>query len=188
MTDISYLGGHFLIAMPNLQDPEFFRSVTYVCEHDAEGAFGVIINHELDVNIADIFEELELECLENNPHRDRKILTGGPVDIERGLVLHKPVGSWQSTLGQNKELGITSSLDILTAIGKNQGPEKFIMILGYAGWDAGQLEQEMAANVWLSRPADDGIIFDTPVSQRWETAAKTMGVDMQWLSNDIGHA
>lgn len=188
MTETSYLGGHFLIAMPNLQDPNFLRSVTYICEHNADGAFGIVINRELDANIDEIFQELKLECVAENPCLSQKVFTGGPVDVERGLVLHQPVGHWQSTLTQNGELAVTSSMDILTAISQNEGPDDFLMVLGYAGWGTGQLEEEMAANAWLSGPADINIIFNTPVSQRWDEAAKLLGIDMRLLSNDIGHA
>ncbi|HFE37162.1 MAG TPA: YqgE/AlgH family protein [Gammaproteobacteria bacterium] len=188
MTDISYFGGHFLVAVPSLQDPNFLRSVTYICEHNADGAFGIVINRELDATISDIFRELKLTCVEDAPGLKQKVFSGGPVDIERGLVLHQPAGHWKSTLIQNNELAVTSSLDILTAIGQNQGPEKFIMVLGYAGWGAGQLEQEMAANAWLSAPANLDVIFDTPASQRWEKAAQSMGIDIRLLSSDIGHA
>lgn len=188
MLNTSYLSGHFLIAMPNLQDPNFLKSVTYICEHNAEGAFGIVINRELDSCIGDIFQELNLECIEENPHLTQKVFTGGPVDIERGLVLHEPSGEWQSTLIQNNDLAVTSSLDILRAIAQKEGPEKFMMVLGYAGWGAGQLEAEMAANAWLSGPADMDIIFETPVSQRWDKAASLLGVDLRLLSSDIGHA
>lgn len=188
MTDISYLGGHFLIAMPSLQDPHFLRSVTYICEHNAEGAFGIVVNHELDICIADIFRELKLDKADDCHTQAQRVYAGGPVDMERGLVLHKPCGRWKSTLTENNVLAVTSSLDILTAIGKNEGPEKFMMALGYAGWEAGQLEQEMRENVWLSGPADIDIIFDTPVKQRWDNAAKLVGVDIRLLSSDVGHA
>lgn len=188
MTDISYLGGHFLIAMPSLQDPNFLQSVTYICEHNAEGAFGLVINRLTDANIDEIFKELKLESLADNPCLSQRVFSGGPVDIERGLVLHRPSGKWKSTLIQNDELAVTSSLDILTAISKNEGPDDFLMILGYAGWGAGQLEEELAANAWLSGPADTDIIFKTPVNQRWDSAAKLLGVDMRLLSSDIGHA
>jgi len=188
MTEISYLGGHFLIAMPNLQDPHFLRSVTYVCEHNVDGAFGIIINRELNATISDVLNELKLDCVEGTPCLAQKVFTGGPVDIERGLILHQPVGDWKSTLIQNGELAVTSSLDILSAISQNEGPEKFIMVLGYAGWGAGQLEHEMGSNTWLSGPANMDVIFNTPASQRWDKAAKSMGVDMSLLSSDIGHA
>lgn len=188
MTDISYLSGHFLIAMPNLQDPHFLRSVTYICEHNAEGAFGIVINHELGICIADIFRELKLDKVDDCHAQAHRVYAGGPVDMERGLVLHKPSGRWKSTLTENSELAVTSSLDILTAIGKNEGPDKFLMALGYAGWEAGQLEQEMRENVWLSGPANIDIIFDTPVSQRWDDAAKLVGVNIRLLSSEVGHA
>jgi len=188
MTDTSYLGGHFLIAMPNLQDPNFLRSVTYICEHNAEGAFGIVINRELNASVAEIFQELKLEWAEDNPYVDQKVLAGGPVDVERGLVLHIPAGDWKSTLIKNGELAVTSSLDILTAISQNQAPDNFLVALGYAGWGAGQLESELAANAWLNGPADLDIIFNTPVAQRWDHAAKLLGVDLSLLSTDIGHA
>lgn len=188
MSEISYLSGHFLIAMPNLLDPNFLRTVTYICEHNADGAFGIVINRELDADISEIFQELNLEWSDDNPYVEQKVFAGGPVDVERGLVLHKPVGQWKSTIIKNDDLAVTSSLDILSAISQNNAPDQFMVALGYAGWGAGQLEQELSANAWLNGPADTEIIFETAVNQRWEKAAQLLGVDLSLLSNEIGHA
>lgn len=188
MTDASYFKGHFLIAMPSLQDPNFTQSVTFLCEHNAEGAFGLVINHETDATVAEVLGQLNISSDENNPYLNRKIFLGGPVEVERGLILHTPIGEWESTLCQHNDIAVTSSLDIMRAIGKDQAPEKFLVCLGYAGWGPGQLEQEMAQNSWLSGPADKKIIFDTPVTKRWQAAASLLGVDLNLLSSDVGHA
>ena len=188
MTDSSYLKGHFLIAMPSLQDPNFIQSVTFICEHNAEGAFGLVINHETDATIAEVLEQLNIQSDEANPYLEQKVFLGGPVEVERGLILHRPIGNWGSTICQCDDIAVTSSLDIMKAISKEQAPENFMVCLGYAGWGAGQLEQEMVDNAWLSGPADHEIIFKTPVSERWQAAASLLGVDLSRLSSDIGHA
>ncbi len=188
MIETSYLKGHFLIAMPALQDPNFTKSVTLICEHNAEGAFGVIINHETEVNVSEVFEQLHMTPAEGNPYLEQKVFLGGPVEVDRGLILHKPTGTWDSTICQNEDVALTSSLDIMQAISSNQAPERFIMCLGYAGWGAGQLEQEIAENAWLSGPADYQVIFDTPIDQRWQAAANLLGIDLNLLSSDFGHA
>jgi len=188
MTDTSYLSGHFLIAMPSLQDPNFLRTVTYVCEHNEKGAFGVIINRQLGAEISEILDQLSIPFDENNELVKKCIHMGGPVEVERGLILHSPVGRWDSTLVSHDDIGLTSSLDIMQEIVGETPPEHFFVVLGYAGWGAGQLEQELADNSWLHGPADKNIIFDMPLSQRWDAAAKLLGVDMALLSSDAGHA
>ena len=142
MTESSNLTGHFLIAMPALQDPNFLRSVTYICEHNAEGAFGIVINRETDATIAEVLSQLHLRWDPDNPYVQRKVFIGGPVEVERGLILHKPVGNWKSTIIKHADIAVTSSLDIIEAIGAGTPPDKFLVSLGYAGWGAGQLEQE----------------------------------------------
>jgi len=188
MSDSSFLSGYFLIAMPNLQDPNFLRSVTYICEHNADGAFGIVINRPLEATIGEILAQLDIKPVANNPYLQQKVFMGGPVEMERGLILHKPEGDWKATLVKIDGMAVTSSLDIMRAIAADDPPDKFLVSIGYAGWGAGQLEQELADNAWLYGPADPSIMFDLPVAQRWDAAARLLGVDLTLLSSDIGHA
>ena len=181
------LTGHFLIAMPSLNDGFFNRAVTYICEHDESGSFGVIINQETSVTLKNIVSEMKIETADSY-NEDQAIFIGGPVDQGRGFILHRPTGNWSSSLKVNENVALTTSKDILQAIANNEGPEDCIVTLGYAGWAAGQLEQEMASNTWLSCPADEQIIFNTPIEERWKAAAKLIGVDLSLMSNDAGHA
>jgi len=182
-----FLNNHFLIAMPGLKDPNFVQSVTYICEHNADGALGLVINRPTTVTLGELLEHLSQEPA--IPETGSvPVLLGGPVQRDRGFVLHSPVGDWEATLPIRDDLGMSTSRDILLAMGRGEGPEKAIITLGYAGWGAGQLEQEMAANAWLSGPADPQIIFDTPLDQRWEAAAAALGVELSLLSGDVGHA
>lgn len=185
------LTGHFIIAMPGLLDENFNHTVTYICEHDENGTFGITINRETDITVDEIISQMEIETDHNErPEQSthQTIYMGGPVQQGRGFILHKPLGNWSSTLKINDDIALTTSRDILEAIARNEGPENAIIALGYAGWGAGQLEQELAANTWLSCPAEEQIIFNTPASKRWQAAADLLGVDMQLLSNQSGHA
>ena len=181
------LTGHFLIAMPSLNDGFFNHAVTYICEHDESGSFGLIINQETTITLKQVLNEMKIECGDNY-NEDLSIFIGGPVDQGRGFILHRPTGNWSSSLAVKNDVALTTSKDILQAIANNEGPEDCIVALGYAGWAAGQLEQEMASNTWLSCPADEQIIFNTPVEERWKAAAKLIGVDLSLLSHDTGHA
>ena len=187
MTNFDSLANHFLIAMPSLADENFARSVTLICEHSDEGAMGIVINRLTDLHLGDIFEQLGIEQ-SKAANAQSVVYLGGPVQNNRGFVLHEPLGNWESTLSVTDKFGVSTSRDILEAIAENRGPEKFMVALGYAGWGAGQLEQELADNVWLCGPADYSIIFDTPWQQRWEAAAALMGIDLSQISNQIGHA
>lgn len=181
------LTGHFLIAMPSLNDGFFNQAVTYICEHDENGCFGIIINQQTNLTVKQITSELAFETSDN--YNDKQaIFIGGPVDQGRGFILHRPSGHWQSSLKVNDKVTLTTSKDILQAMVKNEGPQDSIVALGYAGWAAGQLDDEIAANTWLSCPADEQIIFNTPVEQRWKAAAKLIGVDLSLMSSDTGHA
>ncbi len=181
------LTGHFLIAMPSLNDGFFNQAVTYICEHDENGSFGIIINQQTGITLSQIAREMAIET--ENIYNDKQLVfIGGPVDQGRGFILHRPIGNWQSSLKINDSIALTTSKDILQAIINNEGPEDNIVALGYAGWAAGQLDHEMASNTWLSCPADEQIIFNTPIEERWKTAAKLIGVDLSLLSNDAGHA
>jgi putative transcriptional regulator len=181
------LSNHFLIAMPGLDDPNFHHTTTFICEHDENGALGVVINRPLDMQLGEILQHMDIEpCNEEIP--SRQVYMGGPVQSDRGFVLHEPSGNWEATLMVTDSIGITSSRDILQAIAEGRGPEKAIITLGYAGWGAGQLEEELAANTWLSGPASSKIVFETPSEKRWQAAAALLGVDLNLLSSDAGHA
>jgi len=184
---VDSLTGHFLIAMPSLNDGFFNQAVTYICEHDENGSFGIIINQQTGITLKQIAKEMALET-ENTFDDKQPVFIGGPVDQGRGFILHRPAGNWQSSLKVDGNIALTTSKDILQAIVKNEGPEDNIVALGYAGWAAGQLDSEIASNTWLSCPADEQIIFNTPVEDRWKAAAKLIGVDLSLLSSDAGHA
>ena len=187
MTDLVSLANHFLIAMPSLADANFARSVTLICEHSDEGAMGIVINRVTDLHLGDIFEQLDIEP-DKATNSESAVYLGGPVQNNRGFVLHEPLGNWESTLTVTDKFGVSTSRDILEAIAQNRGPEKFLVALGYAGWGAGQLEREISENSWLSGPASRSIIFDLPVEQRWKAAAQLVGVDLTTLSGEAGHA
>jgi putative transcriptional regulator len=182
-----YLSNQFLIAMPGLEDPNFFHSVTYICEHNEEGALGLVINRPLQMQLGEILQHIKLEDAEPEA-RQIPVHLGGPVQQDRGFVLHEPLGDWDATLKVTDRIGITSSIDILEAIARNRGPERSLIALGYAGWGAGQLEREMAENAWLSGPADPEILFNTPDAERWKAAAASLGIDLDLLSGEAGHA
>ena len=181
------LTNHFLIAMPRLEDPNFFHTVTYMCEHTSDGAMGIVINRPMELHLADIFEQLEIK-IDSSVIAEQPIYLGGPVQSDRGFVLHDSRSSWNSTMRINDEISVTTSLDILEAIAADEGPKKSLVALGYAGWGAGQLEAELAQNAWLSGPAESDIIFNRPSQERWQAAADLLGVDLNLLSGDTGHA
>lgn len=187
MPYFSQLTNHFLIAMPSLADPNFTHTVTYLCEHNQEGALGIIINRPTELTLADLAEQLNIEVTEPEL-AETPIYQGGPVQLERGFVLHSPLGEWDSTLEVTPDIGLTMSQDIIDAIANGVGPDHFLIALGYAGWGQGQLETELAANAWLNGPADSQIIFKQPIENRWTAAAALLGVDLNTLSPDVGHA
>lgn len=177
--------GQFLIAMPSLRDPVFAQTITYVCEHTPEGAMGVIINNPLNLTLAEMFRQLKLR--EDGPLSQMTVLSGGPVQFERGFVLHSNERSWESSLKVSPEISLTASRDIIESMAEGEGPEKALVTLGYAGWGAGQLEAEIAANAWLTVPADHHLLFDTPVEQRWAAASRYLGIDLNLISSVAGH-
>ncbi len=188
MTEVKSLQNHLLIAMPSLDDPYFERSLTYICEHNEEGAMGIVINQPSSMNLKELLEQTD-KALEVVAHKqDDIILAGGPVNQERGFVLHSDQGQWASSLTLADNIVITTSKDILTAIGSNSGPEKSVIALGYAGWTAGQLEQELQDNVWLTIEADPEILFNTPIHKKWQAAVNKLGIDVWQLTPDVGHA
>ncbi|MBV5309531.1 YqgE/AlgH family protein [Chromatium okenii] len=182
------LTNHLLIAMPGLQDPNFARTVTYVCEHTEQGAMGIVINRPLDVTLGELLVQLDIST-EYAAVRDTPVYQGGPVQTDRGFVLHTAGPAFDSTLAITPDISVTTSRDVLEAIASGEGPEQILIALGYAGWGGGQLEQEMGANAWLNGPASTDIIFRLAPSSRWVAAAQLLGVeDMNLLSGDIGHA
>jgi putative transcriptional regulator len=181
------LSHHFLIAMPAMADPNFARTLTYICEHNEQGALGVVINRTLDMTLATLFERIDVP-LTARGFGGMPVYYGGPVQTDRGFVLHRPAGDWQATLAVNGDIALTSSRDILQSVGSTGQPQEIIVSLGYAGWAAGQLEWELAQNAWLSVPADPSIIFGVPADQRLSAAMRLLGVDFASLSDVAGHA
>ena len=176
--------------MPNLADPEFFHTVSYICNHDEEGAMGVTINRPLDVGLGDLLEHLQMPT-DDPDIASIPVYAGGPVQADRGFVLHqttKNPDEWDASMIVSDSISLTMSQDIIEAIALNEGPEKFLIMLGYAGWAEGQLEYELLSNAWLNGVADEKVIFDTPADKQWSLAAKHLGVELDLLSTDIGHA
>ncbi len=182
------LENHFLIAMPTLHDPFFRRTVTYICEHSAEGAMGLIINHPIDINVKELLGKIDIDTSAIDDSQPNIVYSGGPVQTDRGFVLHSPQLGWNSSLRLSDDIMVTTSKDILEAIANNNSPQNYIITLGYSGWTAGQLEQELAQNSWLTIPADPELLFNTPPHLRWERAAEKLGVDMRQMSSEVGHA
>lgn len=184
---MSSLRDHFLIAMPAMGDANFNETVTYICKHDEEGAVGIVVNKPSDVLVGELFDQLSLDGEEQSV-ADEPVLNGGPVTPDRGFVLHQSDAEFDSTFDPQALVKVTVSLDVLTSMASGQGPAPALVALGYAGWGAGQLEAEMAANAWLSVPADPAIIFETPFEQRWTAAAGLLGVDIHQIASYAGHA
>jgi len=187
MIESTCLTDHLLIAMPALADPNFFQTVTYIGEHNAQGALGLVINRPLALTLSQLLEHLHITA-DQPPIAMLPVYHGGPVQPEQGFVLHRPLGQWGATLRVTDQIGITTSRDILQAVANGQGPEQWLVALGYAGWGPGQLERELAENAWLAVPADSAILFQVPSEQRWQAAAAILGIDLRLLSSDAGHA
>lgn len=178
---------HFLIAMPTMVDTVFSKTLTYICEHNEQGALGLVINRPTDLTLMNLFKQLgipqtvsEVEAI--------PVLFGGPVQLDCGFVLHHPIGNWQSTLVVNKEVGLTTSLDILKAIANAEGPDQILIAMGYAGWAAGQIEHELAQNAWLTVPATADVLFGLPSEERLPAAMQLLGIQDANISNEVGHA
>ncbi|MFC4160591.1 YqgE/AlgH family protein [Chitinimonas lacunae] len=181
------LSRQFLIAMPAMADPIFAKSLTYVCDHNEHGAMGIIVNRPLGMDMRTLFQQIDIELHRENV-ADLPVYFGGPVQTDRGFVLHQPLGNWQSTLAVTDQMGLTTSKDVLQAVGRGEGPERLFVTLGYAGWEAGQLEIELAQNAWLTVEADPEVIFALPPEERYEAALALLGIDMAMLSETAGHA
>ncbi|MDP3439607.1 MAG: YqgE/AlgH family protein [Azonexus sp.] len=181
------LTDNFLIAMPALEDPYFAHALVYICEHNENGALGIIVNRPIDMDLASLFDKIDIKLEAENLAR-LPVYFGGPVQLDRGFVLHRPIGQWQSTLVVNDEVGLTSSRDVLAAVGSAGLPSEIIVTLGYAGWDAGQLEEELAQNSWLTVGAKSSILFDLPPEERLPAAMQKLGISFTQLSDVAGHA
>jgi putative transcriptional regulator len=173
--------------MPRLTEGIFAHSVTYICEHGESGAMGIVINRPLDLTVAEIFEHLQISA--TGDFSDEPVMAGGPVQLDHGFVLHRNCDkAWEASLKITNEITLTTSRDILRAIASGEGPRDHLIALGYAGWAAGQLEQELAENSWLTLPGNSDVIFSTPADQRMGAAAALLGIDMNLISGQAGHA
>jgi putative transcriptional regulator len=181
------LAHHFLIAMPSMLDPIFGGTVVYLCEHNERGALGVVINRPTDMTVDTLFERIDL-ALDPLPIASRPVMFGGPVQDDRGFVLHSPIGGYSSTLKVTDEVAFTTSKDVLEAVASGTGPERLLISIGYSGWGPGQLELEITRNGWLTVAADPTIMFDLPIEQRYAAAIRLLGIDPMMLAGEAGHA
>ena len=182
------LAGHFLIAMPAMGDPNFARGITFICQHDGDGAMGLVVNRLSDYKLGDVLQQMHMPC-ERVEVASTPVLMGGPVQPERGFVLHAPSErEWDSSYRINDALAVTTSRDILAAMADGGGPPRVLVTLGYAGWGAGQLEQELRDNAWLTVRADDRILFETPLDDRWNAAIALVGINPANLTSYSGRA
>jgi putative transcriptional regulator len=187
MAETLDLSHHLLIAMPALADDNFRHTVSYLCEHGEHGALGVIVNRPLEITLGDLLEQVGLKPA-TDAIAGQPVYGGGPVQPNACLILHRPLGRWDSTLPVTEQIGLTGSMDLLASIARGAGPEDFLVCLGYAGWGAGQLEQELADNAWLTVPGRADVLFEIAADQRWRAAAASIGVDIALLPKRAGHA
>ncbi|HOA92683.1 MAG TPA: YqgE/AlgH family protein [Quisquiliibacterium sp.] len=183
----SNLTNHFLLAMPGMADDNFGGTVVFVAEHGPKGALGLVINRPMELDLRTLFARIDLK-LESGAFADLPVFFGGPVQSDRGFVLHQPLGAWSSTVTVGDDVGLTSSKDVLEAVAAGRGPDRMLVTLGYSGWGPGQLEDEIARNAWLTVPADPDVLFDVPVEQRVARAFGLLGIDPVFLSSAAGHA
>lgn len=181
------LANQLLIAMPGMQDPNFNSTVTLICEHNEDGALGIVINRPLTLNLGGLFQQLDLNITDAKQIQE-PVLMGGPVGTERGFVLHESTHTYEHSLAVSSEINLTLSRDIIDAMARGNGPGKSLVALGYAGWEPGQLENEMLANSWLNVPSSTDIVFDLPFADRWTAAARSLGIDIHQIAPDAGHA
>jgi putative transcriptional regulator len=182
-----FLMNQFLIAMPAMTDSNFAQTVTFIWEHNADGALGIVINRPLQMRLADVFEQLKMPTAPGVIGH-QPVLQGGPVQTDRGFVVHHAGGEWEHTRRVSSRIQVTTSPDILGAMARGGGPDTALVALGYAGWAAGQLESEIVQNAWLTVPCDERILFDTPYEQRWLAAGRLLGIDLATISPHAGHA
>ena len=181
------LANNLLVAMPSLADGHFAQSVTLVCEHSDKGALGIVLNKPLEMKLGDVLAQMKLDASDQKT-TELPVLRGGPVHTDRGFVLHRPGGSWDSTHKISEQVQVTTSRDVLAAIARGEGPRDAFIALGYAGWEPGQLEQEILDNAWLSLPINEQLIYEVPFEQRWQAAWQMLGVHSSRVSLVAGHA
>ncbi|MCK4709979.1 MAG: YqgE/AlgH family protein [Gammaproteobacteria bacterium] len=177
----------YLLAMPGIKDPLFASSMVYICDHSEEGSMGMVLNHLSDQNLGDVFSQLNINCVDLNIMQT-PVFIGGPVNLQQGFVLHTPPSQWEKTLAVGPGIFLTSSKDILEAIANNEGPEQFLVLLGFSGWSAGQLEQELQSNSWLTAHSSQKITFNSNIDQKWQMAFDTLGFNLDKLSPTTGNA
>ena len=184
------LANHFLIAMPSIQDPIFGGTVVYVCEHNEKGVLGVVINKPTDMTMDVLFDRIDLKLAEGlrSSVTEEPIMFGGPVQDDRGFVLHSPGGRYSSSLNVTDEVAFTTSIDVLEAVASGAGPKRMLVSIGYAGWSPGQLEEELSRNGWLTVGADARVLFELPIEERYTAAIKLLGIDPLMLATEAGHA
>jgi len=187
MLATTMLTNHFLIAMPSMRDPSFKRGVAFLCQHGEDGAMGLLVNRLSEYRLGDVLAQMNLSSTIAEV-ADSPVLIGGPVQPERGFVLHSPHGQWESSFKISDSICVTTSRDILAAIAEGRGPERAIVTLGYSGWGAGQIESELKDNAWLTADANEQILYETPIEQRWDAAAALVGVTIANLTSYSGHA
>ncbi|WP_101924941.1 MULTISPECIES: YqgE/AlgH family protein [Luteimonas] len=181
------LANQLLIALPSLADPDFSRAVALICQHDGDGAMGVVVNRPSEYLLGDVLEQMGIVLVDQRL-REQRVLAGGPVHPERGFVLHDGDGRWDSSLEIAPGLFVTTSRDVLEAMAAGDGPAHATVALGCAGWGAGQLEKELTENTWITAPSDAQLLFDTPLESRWQAAAGRLGIDMMHIADYAGHA
>lgn len=181
------LTNHFLIAMPGMADPYFSKTLTFICEHNEKGALGLVVNKPIEVTLGNLFEQVEIP-LQDSTLAAQSIFFGGPVQVDRGFVLHEPQGEWSSSLKVGEHIALTTSKDILEAMARGEGPKRQLVTLGYAGWSAGQLEEEIKLNGWLTVEADPDTLFALPPEERLTAAMGKLGLNFGNLSDQAGHA
>jgi putative transcriptional regulator len=184
------LANHFLIAMPSMQDPIFGGTVVYICEHNDKGVLGVVINKPTDMTMEVLFERIDLKLADGlrSPVVNEPIMFGGPVQDDRGFVLHTPGGRYSSSLMVTDDVAFTTSIDVLEAVANGEGPQRMLVSIGYAGWSPGQLEEEISRNGWLTVDADARVLFDLPIEERYVAAIRLLGIDPLMLASEAGHA
>lgn len=182
------LQNHLLIATPAMEDPYFARTVTYICEHNEHGTMGLVINQAVGMSLKQLIEQTDENAIILEEKASTLVLAGGPVSQERGFILHTTQPGWASSLALTSDIMVTTSKDILSALGNHAAPAKSLVTLGYAGWSAGQLEQELQTNAWLTIEADLHLLFDVPIHKKWEMAVQKLGIDIWQLAPDVGHA
>ena len=188
MNQMPSLEHHFLIAMPTLNDSWFEKAVIYILEDNEQGTTGLVVNLEHNFNIQELLAHFNLSASPENPHLEQKVLRGGPVDMERGFILHEAIGEWKNTISLQDNLAMTVSEDFIEAISENQIPSHFLVCLGFSGWKPGQLAQELQSNSWLTIPYNQALLFDVPMERKWQVSLETLGISPEFLTLEAGHA